>query len=87
MYRYLIGPVLQQALLKIEAMGGEMVQPLATIVIAPFLTEWESSVTFSNTRDWNSSGFLLMILWKIFKNLSYLWLPGNILKLVANMSE
>ena len=71
MYQSLIGPMLQQALKQIEAMGGETVQPLATIVIAPFLTEWDPSVPFSTPRDWNSSRLSLMILWKIFKNISY----------------
>ena len=47
MYQYFICPMLQQALKKIEPMGVEAVQPLATIVIAPFLTEWDPSVPFS----------------------------------------
>ena len=59
--------MLQQALKQIEEMGGETVQTLATIVIAPFLTELDPSVPFSNPRDWNYSRLLLMILWKIFK--------------------
>ena len=85
MYRYFIGPMLQQALKQIEAMVGETLQPLETIVIHPFLTVWDPSVTLSNPREWNSSRLLLMILWKIFKNISYLWLPGNILELVVTM--
>ena len=48
-------------------MGGDTVKPLATIVIAPFLTEWAPSVTFSTPKDWNSSRLLLIILQKIFK--------------------
>ena len=71
MYKFLIGPMLQQALKQIEAMGGEKLQPLATIVIVPFLTEWDSSVYFSTPSGWNYSRLLLMILWKIFKNISY----------------
>ena len=67
MHQSLIGTMLQQALKKIEAMGGETVQPLATIVIAPFLKEWYPSVHLSTPRDWNYSRLLLMILWKIFK--------------------
>ena len=67
MYQYLIGPILQQSLKQIEAMGGETVQPLATIVIAPFLTDWDPSVPFSSPRGWNSSILLLMILWKYSK--------------------
>ena len=39
MYQYLIGPMLHQPLKKIEAMGGETVQPLATIVIG---ISWQS---------------------------------------------
>ena len=53
MYQYLIFPMLQQALKQIEAMVGETVQPLATIVIATFLTEWDPSVPFSTPRYWN----------------------------------
>ena len=77
MYQSLTGPMLQQTLKQIEAMGVETVQQLATIVIAPFLTEWNPIVPFSNPRDCNSSRFSFMTLWKIFKNISYLWLPVN----------
>ena len=55
MYQSLIGPMLQQYRKQIEAMGVDTVQTLATIVIAPFLTEWDPSFTFSTPRDWNSS--------------------------------
>ena len=44
MYRSLIGSILQEALKQIEDMGVETVQPLATILIAPFLTEWDPRV-------------------------------------------
>ena len=71
MYQSLIGTMLQQALKQIEDIGGEKVQPLATIVIDTFLTEWSPSVPFSTPRDWNSSRLSLMTLWKIFKNISY----------------
>ena len=71
MYQSLIVTMLKQSLKIIESMGGDMVQPLATIVIANFLTEWDPSVTLSTPRDWNYSILLLMILWKIFKNLPY----------------
>ena len=71
MYQSLIGPMLQQALKQIEAMGGETVQPLATIDIAPFLSEWDPIIHLSTTRDYNSSILMLMILCKIFKNISY----------------
>ena len=46
MYRYLIGPMLQQDLKQIEAMVGETVQSLETIVIDHFLAEWAPIVTF-----------------------------------------
>ena len=72
--------MLKQAFKQIEAMGVETVQPLETIVIAPFLTEWDPSVTFSTPRDWNSSRFSLMILWKcskIFHTDSYLEIAWN----------
>ena len=46
MYQYLIGTILQQSIKKIEAMGGETIQPLETIVIALFLTGWDPSVHF-----------------------------------------
>ena len=71
MYQSLIGPMLQQDLKQIEAMGGDTVQPLKTIVISPLLTQGDSSVTFSTPRDLNYSGLLSMIMWKIFKNISY----------------
>ena len=51
MYRYLIVPMLQQDLKQIQAVGVDMVKPLATIMIAPFLTEWDPIVPFSTTRD------------------------------------
>ena len=50
MYISLIGPMIQQALKKIEAMGVDTVQTLAAIVIAPFLTEWYPSVPFSTSH-------------------------------------
>ena len=45
-------------------MDGETVQPIATILISPFLKEWYPRVTFSNPSDWNYSRLALMILWK-----------------------
>ena len=69
MYQSLIGTMLQQALKQIEDIGGETVQPLATIVIDTFLEEWDPRVPFSTPKDWNSSRLLLMILWEIFKNI------------------
>ena len=62
MYQYLIGPMLQQAIKQIEAMGGETVQTLAIIAIDPFLTEWDPSIHLSTQRDFNSSRLMLMIL-------------------------
>ena len=67
-------------------MGGEKVQPLETIAIDPFLTDWDPIVPLSTPREWNYSRFSLMVLWKIFKNISYSWLPGNSLEYVVNMS-
>ena len=63
MYRSLIGPMLQQALKEIEAMSVETVKPLATILIAPFLTGWAPSFPFSTPREWDYSILLLIILW------------------------
>ena len=85
MYRSCIGPMLQNVLKQIDTMGGETVQPIATIVISPLLKEWDPSVPFSNPRDWNYSRLLLMIMWKTFRKKSYWWLPGNRLELVAKM--
>ena len=39
--------MLQPALRKIEAMGGEAVQPVATMVITHFLVELAPSIPFS----------------------------------------
>ena len=66
--------MIQQALKQIETMGGEMVQPLATIVIALLPTEWSPSVHLSTPRDWNYSRLSLMICGKnskIFHTDSY----------------
>ena len=57
-----------------------MVQPLATILIDSFLTEWDTSVPFSTPRDWNYSRFLLMIFGKssrIFHTDGYLEIAWN----------
>ena len=60
-----------KALKQIEYMCVDTVQPLATIVVAPFPKDWDPSVPFSTPRYWNSSRLLLIIMWEIFKNISY----------------
>ena len=46
-------------------------------MIVPFLNEGDPSVPLSTPRYWNHSRFSLMILWKIFKNISYWWSIGK----------
>ena len=38
--------MLQPALRQIEDMSGETVQTLATMILAPFITEWVPSIPF-----------------------------------------
>ena len=57
MYLSFTGSILQQEQRHNDAIGGEKLHPDDTMLMAPFLQEWDPSVPSSTPRDQNVSKF------------------------------